>query len=209
MARQQARVVAVAPKRSRVAHATPASEIPADILRLLRATQPAQPPGGSPRAKGQARADRGASPRAEYERLVRRAKQEASKAKHDALVAAYLARLREAGLPDPTPEVVFAKPQRWRFDLAWWPEGIAVEFEGGTWAGANSRHTTGDGYANDCRKYSEAAIRDWVVLRFTTDMLRSGEAVDTTLRAWEACHDRRRTTAALADSRELAAPRRA
>lgn len=66
--------------------------------------------------------------------------------------------------------------RRWAFDLAYvrgehgvWPK-IAVEFEGGTYTAG--RHTRGNGYERDCEKYNAAIERGWVVLRYTTQMLR-------------------------------------
>ena len=78
-------------------------------------------------------------------------------------------------------EYRFHKTRRWRFDYAWIPEGVALEIEGGTWA--KSRHTSGAGYAGDCEKYSEAAILGWCVIRATTDMVKSGAALDMVERA--------------------------
>lgn len=66
---------------------------------------------------------------------------------------------------------------RWRFDFAWPKEKIAVEIEGGT-AFGKSRHSRGTGFENDCRKYNAAALMEWKVLRFTTAMVVSGEAID-------------------------------
>jgi hypothetical protein len=61
--------------------------------------------------------------------------------------------------------------RHWRFDLAWINYRVAIEREGGTWAGSHA-HATGRAIAEDCVKYSEAAILGWVVLRFTTDQIR-------------------------------------
>lgn len=69
-------------------------------------------------------------------------------------------RLRRLGLKD------------WRFDFLWRKSRVAVEIEGGTWSGG--RHVTGAGYAEDCRKYNAAALAGFMVLRFTTDMLKDG-----------------------------------
>ena len=52
---------------------------------------------------------------------------------------------------------------------------IVVEVEGGTWA--KGRHTRGKGFENDCRKYNSAALLGYRVLRFTTNMVNSGEAL--------------------------------
>lgn len=69
----------------------------------------------------------------------------------------------------------FAPPRRWRMDFADPARMIAVEIEGGTWAGG--RHTRGTGFAADCEKYSTAAVMGWRVLRFTTDQVKSGMAL--------------------------------
>lgn len=88
-----------------------------------------------------------------------------------------------SGLPEPQTEHRFHAKRRWRFDLAYPEILLAIEREGGTWT--RGRHTRGKGYENDCRKYSEAALMGWTVLRFTTDMINSGEALEMIQRAFE------------------------
>ncbi|WP_433867048.1 DUF559 domain-containing protein [Ralstonia wenshanensis] len=83
--------------------------------------------------------------------------------------------LRTAGIAGFEREHRFAPPRRWRMDFADPARMIAVEIEGGTWT--RSRHTTGKGYADDCEKYSTAAVMGWRVLRFTTDQVKSGMAL--------------------------------
>lgn len=87
------------------------------------------------------------------------------------------ARVERYGQPER--EHQFAKPYRlWRLDYAYPLLGVAIEVEGGTFHyadGAASRHTTGAGYADDCRKYTVAALLGWLVVRLTTDMLDRGE----------------------------------
>jgi very-short-patch-repair endonuclease len=81
----------------------------------------------------------------------------------------------------PILEFTFAKPRKWRFDFAFTQEMVAVEIEGGTrHLGRHNRHS---GFESDCAKYNEAAILGWKVLRFTTEMVAAGTAIDTTLRA--------------------------
>jgi len=80
----------------------------------------------------------------------------------------------------PEREYRFSDTRRWRFDFAWPDRRIAVEIEGGTKFGM-SKHSRGDGYVNDCRKYNQAALLGWDVFRFTTQMVLSGEAIDTLL----------------------------
>lgn len=81
------------------------------------------------------------------------------------------------GLPAPSTELYFAKPRRWRFDLAWEDVRLACEIEGGTFLPGGSRHSRGRGFENDCEKYAEALCRGWRVLRVTTDMVRDGRAL--------------------------------
>jgi len=38
---------------------------------------------------------------------------------------------------------------------------------------------TGSGFQNDCEKYNEATLHGWRILRFTTNHIKSGYAVQT------------------------------
>ena len=78
----------------------------------------------------------------------------------------------------PEREYRFAPTGRYRFDFAFPEAMIAVEIEGGTWS--KGRHTRPKGFEEDCRKYNLAAIFGWRVLRFTSDMVYSAEAINTT-----------------------------
>jgi hypothetical protein len=92
------------------------------------------------------------------------------------------AQLKLAGLPEPMRQYRFHAQRRWKFDFAW-PipvksgHAFAVEVEGGVWT--RGAHTRGKRYTEDCRKYNSAALLGWVVLRFTGDQVRSGEALRT------------------------------
>jgi hypothetical protein len=92
------------------------------------------------------------------------------------LQANLLLEIKAAGLPEPIREYPFAKEigRRWRFDLAW-DQGVAFEFEGGSWTGG--RHTTPQGFQEDCLKYSWAAILGWIVLRCTYGQVKDGTAI--------------------------------
>lgn len=70
--------------------------------------------------------------------------------------------------------------RKWRFDFAWPHKKVAVEVEGGTHWG-KSRHSKGSGFEKDARKYNRAAREGWVVLRYSTGMVKSGEAIDEVL----------------------------
>ncbi|BDR13156.1 endonuclease domain-containing protein [Vibrio sp. STUT-A11] len=94
-----------------------------------------------------------------------------------ALEQTLLFQIKAMGLELPEKEYRFHETRRWRFDFAYPEQQLAVEVEGGTWAGG--RHTRGSGYEKDCEKYNEAALRGWSVLRFTGSMIKSGKAVET------------------------------
>ena len=65
----------------------------------------------------------------------------------------------------------FDSKRRFRFDLAWPEQRVAVEVEGGL--RRYGRHNRPEGYASDCEKYNLAQIAGWVVLRYTTEMLKA------------------------------------
>lgn len=87
--------------------------------------------------------------------------------------------VRAAGLPEPVAEHRFHPSRGWRFDLAWPALLVAAEREGGALRGGRlySRHTSRRGYEEDCRKYTEAALLGWLLVRFTPGMEASGEAL--------------------------------
>jgi very-short-patch-repair endonuclease len=86
-----------------------------------------------------------------------------------------------SSLPEPVAEYQFARPRRWRFDLAWPDRRLAVEVEGGTWA--NGRHTRPAGYEADCEKCNAAALAGWRVLRVTGAMVKDGRALAAVVEA--------------------------
>lgn len=89
--------------------------------------------------------------------------------------------LRAAKLPEGEPEHQFHPERKWRFDLAWPARKLALEVDGGTWI--QGRHNTGSGFAEDCRKVSEAAILGWRIIRVTPVMVRDGLALSYVERA--------------------------
>lgn len=82
----------------------------------------------------------------------------------------------------PQREYRFHPTRRWRFDFAWPSIKLAMEIDGGTWAG-KSGHNSGAGIARDIEKINEAVILGWRVLRATTNMAKSGEALMLVRRA--------------------------
>lgn len=81
----------------------------------------------------------------------------------------YLLRALAPDLPEPEAEYRFHPTRKWRFDIAWPIERVAVELDGGVYSGG--RHTRGAGFVKDCEKLNEATVRGWRILRYTTDML--------------------------------------
>ena len=84
--------------------------------------------------------------------------------------------IHAAGLPAPEREHRFHPVRKWRFDFAWPDQKVAAECEGATWT--NGRHVRGAGFEKDCIKYNQAALLGWTVLRFTSGMINSGEALN-------------------------------
>lgn len=83
--------------------------------------------------------------------------------------------IRAVKLWEPIREYKFDSIRKWRFDFAWPNLRLAVEIEGGIWTGG--RHTRGQGFLDDCEKYNQAALVGWMVLRFPTEQINSGEAL--------------------------------
>ena len=76
----------------------------------------------------------------------------------------------QADAPPLVAEHRFAAPARqWRFDFAHLPSRVAIELDGGTWAGG--RHTRGAGFERDCEKLNTAAQLGWRIFRLTPQML--------------------------------------
>lgn len=80
---------------------------------------------------------------------------------------------------EPAREFLFHPNRMWRFDFAFPQKLIGIEIEGGTWT--DGRHSRGSGYEKDLAKYNTAARMGWVILRYTTQMVMSGEAINDVL----------------------------
>lgn len=94
-----------------------------------------------------------------------------------------LEKILKEKLPEPVREHKFHPVRRWRMDFAWIKEKIALEIEGGTWAGGRHLHPLG--FEKDCEKYNEAALLGWKVLRATTTMVKDGRALEILKRGLE------------------------
>lgn len=89
--------------------------------------------------------------------------------------------IRLAGIPEPVREFKFHPTRKWRIDLAWPEEKLAVEIEGGVWS--KGRHIRPKGFLGDLEKYNTLTILGWSLLRFTPQQVRTGEAL-TLIEEW-------------------------
>lgn len=72
-------------------------------------------------------------------------------------------------------EFYFHPDRKWRADFHLIDKKILVEIEGGIWSGG--RHTRGKGYLRDLEKYNAATMMGFQVIRFSTDQVKSGHAI--------------------------------
>ena len=72
-------------------------------------------------------------------------------------------------------EFEFHPKRKWRADIHLVGKKILVEVEGAIWSGG--RHTRGKGYIGDMEKYNAATMMGFQVLRFSTDQVKSGHAI--------------------------------
>ncbi|MCO8092659.1 DUF559 domain-containing protein [Acinetobacter lwoffii] len=72
-------------------------------------------------------------------------------------------------------EFEFHPKRKWRADFHLVGKKILVEVEGAIWSGG--RHTRGKGYIGDMKKYNAATMMGFQVLRFSTDQVKSGHAI--------------------------------
>lgn len=79
-------------------------------------------------------------------------------------------------------EYRFHKTRRWRADFAAPSAKLLVECEGGIWL-PRGAHSGGTAITRDAEKSNAAQLDGWMILRFTKDHIKSGEAIDTIERA--------------------------
>ena len=72
-------------------------------------------------------------------------------------------------------EYQFHPKRKWRADFHLVGKKILVEVEGAIWSGG--RHTRGKGYIGDMEKYNAATMMGFQVIRFSTDQVKSGHAI--------------------------------
>ncbi len=72
-------------------------------------------------------------------------------------------------------EFEFHPKRKWRADFHLVGKKILVEVEGGIWS--RGRHTRGKGYIGDMEKYNAATMMGFQVIRFSTDQVKLGHAI--------------------------------
>ena len=72
-------------------------------------------------------------------------------------------------------EFKFHAKRKWRADFHITGKKLLVEVEGGIWSGG--RHTRGKGYLGDMEKYNAATVMGYRVIRFSTEQVTSGLAI--------------------------------
>jgi len=78
-------------------------------------------------------------------------------------------------------EYRFHLTRKWRFDVAFLSEKVAVEIEGGVWK--YGRHNRASGFLNDMEKYNEAATLGWRIIRTPWEWLEDGSIVPIVIEA--------------------------
>ena len=73
-------------------------------------------------------------------------------------------------------EFQFHTSRKWRADFHIKNTKLLIEVEGGIWSGG--RHTRGKGYIGDMEKYNAATMMGYQVLRFSTEQVTSGFAIN-------------------------------
>lgn len=74
-------------------------------------------------------------------------------------------------------EFLFHPTRKWRADFLLVGYMVLIEIEGGLWV--NGRHSRGSGMQADMEKYNAAARLGYRILRFSPDMVKTGEALQT------------------------------
>lgn len=73
-------------------------------------------------------------------------------------------------------EFRFHPKRKWKADFHLIGRKILIEVEGGIWSGG--RHTRGKGYIGDMEKYNSATMMGYQVIRFSTEQVKTGSAIE-------------------------------
>lgn len=96
--------------------------------------------------------------------------------------------VKAEGLPIPVFGYRFDPNRRWRFDMCYPEEKIAVEVDGGIYGvgdacpvcgrKANGGHNSAAGFSSDREKINTAQINGWIVLGVTAAQIEAGQATE-------------------------------
>ena len=84
--------------------------------------------------------------------------------------------LRAAGIEFER-EYKFHPKRKWKYDFSIVGCRLLIDCDGGQWK-QGTGHNTGTGRERDCTKDAEAVLLGWTVLRFPTNMIDDGRALD-------------------------------
>jgi very-short-patch-repair endonuclease len=87
------------------------------------------------------------------------------------------------GIPDPVEEYKFHPTRKWRVDICWPEQKLALEIEGGTYMDKGGHRGSISGYLKDKEKYNALSVQGYWLLRFTPQEMESCESYDI-LREW-------------------------
>jgi len=107
-------------------------------------------------------------------------------AKHKTKYGHFIKLCVAEGLPAPIPEVYFAKPRMWRWDMAWPTQKVCVEIMGGLYR--NGGHNRGPQYEKDMEKFNAGQLQGWCILQFTPAQLYKVETYELIRKALNRCH---------------------
>lgn len=79
----------------------------------------------------------------------------------------------------PEREYKFHPLRNWKADFCFRAEMVIVEVEGGIWK--NGRHTRPQAFEADAQKYNAATLMGYRILRYSTAMVESGQAIHDVL----------------------------
>ena len=107
------------------------------------------------------------------------AKKLAAKAKRERFENLFAIQLQGAGLPAYVRQYRFAQSlgRQWSSDFAWPTLKLLCEVDGGVWRQGGGAHSHPTNIVRDMEKQNDAALLGFLVLRFTTDQIKNGQAL--------------------------------
>jgi hypothetical protein len=100
----------------------------------------------------------------------------------------FLTVCERAGLPRPELEFYFHPTRKWRFDLAFVREKIAVEIQGGAFI--QGAHNSPMSFVKEQEKMNSAAVMGWRIIYRTPSNFLSNETADLIRRAMRGARQR-------------------